>query len=267
MTCDEIGEMIDPFIDGELEPSSAQSVAAHVTDCAACAQQVAEARAMSRAIREELPSLAAPDALRSRLVDAIRAPRAGSPPSSIARRARVGPWLAAAALYITAGGAGWLLGVGHGRSVAAEGDLSSVRDAVVASHLRSLQASHLVDVPSSDRHTVKPWFDGKIDFSPPVTDLATQGFPLIGGRLDYLGGHPVAALVYGRARHMINLFVWPTAPGETPDTPPSTVRGYHVQHWARDGMTYWAVSDVAEPDLQMFASLVQHSGQPAEAVH
>ena len=267
MTCDEIVEMIDPFIDGELEPAAAQTVAAHVTSCAACAHQIGEARAMSRAIRDELPSLAAPGALRSRIVDAIRAPESGSPMSSAARHAWGQFWLAAAALYVVVGGAGWLLGVGHGRSVAADGGVSGLRDAVVASHLRSLQANHLLDVPSSDRHTVKPWFDGKVDFSPPVTDLVAQGFPLIGGRLDYVGGHPVAALVYGRARHVINLFLWPTTTNETVDAPATTVRGYHVQHWVRDGMTYWAVSDVAEPDLQTFASLVQNAGQPAEAVH
>jgi anti-sigma factor RsiW len=266
MTCDEARALIDPYIDGELEPAVVQLLTAHADGCSACTHQITEARALSRAIRKDLPALAAPDALRSRVVDAIRTPALARPREFSAPRFSRRPWLAAAALYVVVGGAGWLLGVGHGRSVAHDAGQPGLRDAVVASHLRSLQASHLVDVPSSDRHTVKPWFDGKLDFSPPVTDLAAQGFPLLGGRLDYLDGHPVAALVYGRAKHVVNLFVWPTSAAESRDAPPTTVRGYHVQHWVRDGMTFWAVSDVAEPDLQMFASLVQGTGQPAESV-
>ena len=182
-------------------------------------------------------------------------------------------WLAAAAaaaLYVVVGAAAWMLGVAYGRAPGSNAELA-LRDAVVASHVRSLEASHLIDVASSDRHTVKPWFDGKLDFSPPVPDLTAQGFPLIGGRLDYLDNRPVAALVYGRAKHDINLFIWPapaeSSPGSSPDAAPSTVRGYHVRHWVRDGMTFWAVSDVAEPDLASFVSLFQGSSQPAESVH
>jgi anti-sigma factor RsiW len=126
---------------------------------------------------------------------------------------------------------------------------------VVSSHVRSMMASHLTDVTSTDQHTVKPWFDGKVDFAPPVTDLAAQGFPLLGGRLDYLGGHPVAALVYGRRKHVINLFVWP----QSGDRPPRevTLRGYHTVHGVKNGMEYWAVSDVNPQDLEL---LVQGLG-------
>jgi anti-sigma factor RsiW len=120
--------------------------------------------------------------------------------------------------------------------------------------VRSLQATHITDVPSSDRHTVKPWFAGKLDYSPPVKDLAADGFPLVGGRLDYLDGRPVAALVYHRGGHTINLFVWPS-PGETAERL-STARGFHTVRWTRGGMTYWAVSDLNENDLSRFVSLL-----------
>jgi anti-sigma factor RsiW len=290
VTCDEIRSLIGPYLDGELDPSAVQSVESHIAGCEACARHLAEMRALSGAIHDELPALAAPDALRARIMDAVRMAAPAAERSGVTRqdpqrlgaehfgmqrsnRPRVRPqWLAAAALYIVVGAASWMLGVAHGRSPASAA--SELRDAVVASHVRSLQASHLIDVASSDRHTVKPWFDGKLDFSPPVPDLAAQGFPLVGGRLDYLGGRPVAALVYGRAKHVVNLFIWPAATeaqqdarrDALPDAAPATVRGYHVRHWVRDGMTFWAVSDVAEPDLTAFVSLFQASGQPAELV-
>jgi anti-sigma factor RsiW len=290
MTCDEIRPLIGPYLDGELDPAAVQSVESHIAGCEACTRDLAEMRALSGAIRDELPALAAPDALRARIMDAVRtaAPAAEGPGATSQGPQRLGAehfgmqrgnkphdkprvrpqWLAAAALYIVVGGAAWMLGVAHGRAPGAAG--SDLRDAVVASHVRSLQASHLIDVASSDRHTVKPWFDGKLDFSPPVPDLATQGFPLVGGRLDYLDGRPVAALVYGRAKHVVNLFIWPAATDAPPGAPrnaaPGTVRGYHVRHWVRDGMTFWAVSDVAEPDLTTFVSLFQANGQPPESV-
>jgi anti-sigma factor RsiW len=287
MTCDEIRPLIAPYLDGELDPPAMLSVESHIAGCDACARHVAEMRALSGAIHDELPALAAPDALRARIMDAVRtampAPQASGAPRQDPQRLgaehfgmqrgnkpRLRPqWLAAAALYVVVGAATWMLGVAHGRSPGSAGP--DLRDAVVASHVRSLQASHLIDVASSDRHTVKPWFDGKLDFSPPVPDLATQGFPLVGGRLDYLDGRPVAALVYGRAKHVVNLFIWPAATDELHDAPrsaaPATVRGYHVRHWVRDGMTFWAVSDVAEPDLDTLVSLFQASGQPPESVH
>ncbi len=123
---------------------------------------------------------------------------------------------------------------------------------VVSDHIRSLMANHLTDVTSSDQHTVKPWFSGKIDFSPVVKDMVARGFPLTGGRLDYVDGHPVAALLYSRHKHIINLFVWPTT---GPDTSfgTLTIKGYNVIYWTRSHMAYWAVSDLNPRELEEFA--------------
>ena len=123
---------------------------------------------------------------------------------------------------------------------------------LIASHVRSLMADHLTDVASSDQHTVKPWLDTKLDFAPPVVDLSAEGFPLIGGRLDYLDNRPVAALVYGRRKHFINLFVWPAASNESKAPKTITREGYQLLHWADPDFNYWAVSDVNVNDLQTF---------------
>jgi anti-sigma factor RsiW len=129
---------------------------------------------------------------------------------------------------------------------------------LVASHVRSqMLPSHRFDVESTDAHTVKPWFEGKLDFAPPVKDLTNQGFPLVGGRLDYLHNRPVAALVYQCRKHLINLFVWPSSPGDEAAPPTATRQGFHLIRWTQSGMTFWAISDLNERELQEFANLIQ----------
>jgi anti-sigma factor RsiW len=128
---------------------------------------------------------------------------------------------------------------------------------VVAGHVRALMGAHLFDVRSTDQHTVKPWFLGKLDFSPPVDDLAPDGFPLVGGRLDYLSGRSVAALVYQRRQHTINVFIWPVTDSNEAATDARTLRGFHVRHWTRGGMTFWAVSDLNDTELDQFVHDLQ----------
>ena len=143
-------------------------------------------------------------------------------------------------------------------------DRSSVGDEVVASHVRSLLVDHLTDVATSDQHTVKPWFNGKIDFAPPVVDLAREGFPLEGGRVDYIGGRVVAALVYRRQSHVINLFVGPASPDATAATVKTTASrdGYNIENWRAGGLNFWAVSDVSADDLARFRDAF--SGRPGK---
>jgi anti-sigma factor RsiW len=169
-------------------------------------------------------------------------------------------WAATAAALLLGVAGGWQLAI---RQMSAAGG-SDLATEVVASHVRSLQGAHLTDIASSEHHTVKPWFAGKLDFSPPVADFTTGGFPLIGGRLDYLGDKQVAALVYGRRQHVINLFVWPTRDSNALPAAASR-RGYHLVHGAAGGMTYWAISDLNEAELSQFAQLVAADLSPSAA--
>jgi anti-sigma factor RsiW len=159
-------------------------------------------------------------------------------------------WLAIAAALLLAVSAAWNVALFRSRSSGAD----LIAESVLSSHVRSLMGAHLLDVPSSDRHTVKPWFNGKLDFSPDVRNFAAQGFPLIGGRIDYVGGRPVAALVYQRRQHIINLFTWPSSAAAGGESE-VTHNGYHVLHWNSAGMAWWTVSDLNAGELRQFENL------------
>jgi len=238
MTHQELAARLDAYVDGELTDAAARDVAEHLRSCADCARLHQARRALRAALQRDLPPVPAPDALRRRIQSQLRGSRSY-------QWRRWAP-LAAAATLVAA--AVWLT-VGPRSS-------GGLPDQVLASHLRSLQPNHLTDVASTDQHTVKPWFNGKLDYSPPVTDFASQGYPLLGGRLDYLGGRPVAALVYARRQHLINVFVWPASEGAATGAD-ATRQGYHLLHRTYGSFDYWIVSDLGLDELRAFAELLR----------
>jgi anti-sigma factor RsiW len=240
--CDQ-AEWLHGYLDGELDAVRAAEFEAHVETCPPCARALARERSLQRALREADLYALAPSSLEARVRTAIRRPaRAEAPRQALWRNLAVAASLVVALIAIWQTVPAWREAAAT-RALAAE---------VLDAHLRSLQLTRLTDVASSDRHTVKPWFVGKLDFSPEVVDLASDGFPLTGGRLDVVGGQSVAALVYLRGNHVINLFVWPS---DKPDVAlrSSTQHGYTLIRWTRAGVCYWAVSDVAAAELEEFA--------------
>jgi anti-sigma factor RsiW len=244
------------YLDGELDLTSALAFERHLEECPSCARALEAQRALQEAIGTAGLRYRPTPAQTRRLRQAVVATSAANDEPTVFRWPSWRGLQAVAALLLVAV-ASWSLGrVWPPRSAP---DLS---DQVVSSHVRSLLAGHPADVISTDQHTVKPWFTGKLDYAPVVVDLAAQGFPLTGGRLDYLGNHPIAALVYRADRHVINLFTWPAA--YTPDASgpkpvASTQQGFHLLHWTKGGMTYWAVSDAGEERLRQLARLLPAS--------
>ena len=248
MSCQHARILIHGYIDGELDLVRSLELERHLRGCRDCAQAHAAQLALHAAISGGSLAYAAPTQLRQRVHASLRqAGRASAAPRMPSWR-----WVSlAAALLIVAIVAGALAYTFRAPSAD-----ERVAQEVLDSHVRSLMANHLTDVASTDQHTVKPWFDGKLDFSPAVVDLKGQGFPLIGGRLDYIDSRPVAALVYQRRLHVINLFIWPSA---APAAAPRDMiqQGYQLLYWRQGAMTYWAVSDVSADDLHAFVQLYQ----------
>lgn len=240
--------LLHAYIDNELDLMRSMELEDHLAECADCAQQVASFRALRAAVAVPELRYAASDDFRQRLMQQLhRADR----PRVREQKMRSLPWwnwaAAAACLLIAIGGLLLYSGTRNDQTVARE---------LVADHVRSLMASHLTDVLTSDQHTVKPWFTGKLDFSPRVRDLSADGFELIGGRLDYADGHSVAAIVYQRRKHLINLFTWPTKSGD--ESPHATAQqGFTLIEWRQDGMYYCAVSDLNQQELGEFVDLVR----------
>jgi len=237
MSCELVERDLDAYLDRELDAESSATVREHMRTCAACRRQLAQREALSKLVRGA-PSYSAPDRLRARVL-------AQSRQSNSVRRLL--PWAAAAVLVLSVSAGMTLWRPASSRA-------NVIADEVVSGHVRSLMANHLFDVQSTDLHTVKPWFLGKLDFSPPVIDLASIGYPLVGGRLDYVGGQPVAALVYQRQKHTINVFVFPGIDDPATRELVATVRGFNLRHWIHNGMSFWAVSDLNNAELGEFAS-------------
>ncbi|MGA2409103.1 MAG: anti-sigma factor [Candidatus Binataceae bacterium] len=254
MNCAEARRLLDGYADQELDLRTSIELEDHLGGCASCAREYEGIAALKSVLQERVPYYDAPGALRRRFRASARGAIRSGDKSSWWRQLGVTGWswpvtAAVAAVFAAIVIRGVMpLAPPSGGALGAE---------VVDSHIRSMMANHLTDVLSSNQHTVKPWFDGKIDFAPSVKDLSAQGFPLAGGRLDFLDGRPVAALVYRHRLHIINLFTWPA--DHSPNSPPQleTRQGYNVVHWTQAGMEYWAVSDVAPADLESFAQLLR----------
>jgi len=242
MTCDEAETLIHALIDGELDAGHAREVEAHVAECPRCANALAAYRRMSQAIADADLRYAAPESLRRR----IFAPAPKAPAGPPTRRAVVRGFALGSAVSA-------LAATGLVAIMLRNDDEQRIISGIVSAHLRSLQAGHLTDVLSTDQHTVKPWFNGKIDVAPPVIDLTAQGFTLIGGRLDYVDARPIGAVVYRRRQHIINLFVAQTASMERRAPRTDVFQGYNVRYWSDRGLNFWAVSDIGADELAEFS--------------
>jgi len=257
VNCHETQRWLPGYLDGEVDLVSAVAIEEHLKTCARCAQAYQTQQRLRAAIRGSALYMPAPASLHKRISAAMHAASKPTPAPRVWRW----PWFGVAAALACVAILMW----GLGRAWLAPAADDRLATEVLAGHVRSLMTDHLIDVVSSDRHTVKPWFAGKLDFSPTVDDLASQGFPLTGGRLDYLDGRPVAALVYQRQRHIINLFSWPAPQASDAAAAAETRQGYNLIHWTKGGMTYWAVSDLNVDELQAFVQLVQQQSGPTLA--
>jgi anti-sigma factor RsiW len=246
MTCDEAEILLHALIDGELDAGHAREVEDHIAGCPHCTAQLAAYRKMSKAIAGADLHFAAPPELRRRIEASLPQTQSPIPLTRTTNRRSVlrGFAMGSAVSAIAATG---LFAI-----VLRDDDQQRIMSEVVSAHLRSLQAGHLTDVISTDQHTVKPWFNGKLDVSPPVIDLTAQGFTLIGGRLDYVDARAIGAIVYRRRQHVINLFVAQTPDTERHAAKTETIQGFNIRRWSDRGLNYWAVSDLAADELAEF---------------
>jgi len=248
MNCRETKSLLNAYVDGELDSAGSLAVETHMRACASCLTDVENLHALASAIENGSLRFTAPARLKRNVQRAIRAanPEAGS--SVFNWR-----WASVPASAVLIIALAWGVTTHWTRS---SEETLLVND-IVSSHVRSMMANHITDVSSSDSHTVKPWFGGKIDYSPPTKDLTEQGLRLIGGRLDYLDNRPVAALVYQRSQHFINLFVWPSDNAAIRQEDQLSRQGYNLTHWTRSGMTYWLISDLNVTELTECARLLK----------
>jgi anti-sigma factor RsiW len=263
MNCEEATKLMDGYLDGELDPITNQTIEQHSRECGNCDQAYKTHGSLIRALGNGTPYFKAPAELRQRIQSSLREEISERPTRNVARgakppfpRRQPGPWtvlwgaswnwLALAAAVIFAA----IIALNLAPRWQRPGADQFLATQLIASHVRSLMVSHLTDVASTDQHTVKPWLDAKLDFAPPVVDLSSEGFPLIGGRLDYLDNRPAAVLIYQRRKHFINLFVWPAEAGGDRAMKAMSRQGYQLLHWVDSDFNYWAVSDVSANDLQ-----------------
>jgi anti-sigma factor RsiW len=241
MTCEEASVLLHALIDGELDAGHAREVEAHIAGCPDCAARLCEFQDLRKMLTPEGLRFSAPASLRARIEGKLPAPAV----AMTSRRSAIKGFAFGAGASALAA-SGLLLMVMQGD------DQKRILEEVVSAHLRSLQAQHLIDVQSSDQHTVKPWFNGRLDAAPPVVDLTAQGFTLLGGRLDYVDAKPVAAIVYRRRVHIINLFCAPAPSSGHNSATMESLHGFNVRRWSENGLNLWAVSDIEADELQDF---------------
>jgi len=248
VTCDEIQNLLDAWYDGELDASRSALIERHLEECPGCAALSNAHSALSEVLVESALRYSPPAALGKRIETTVLPPPSIRPPRMI-------PWrgLAIAASLVLFMMLGWNIWLMQ-RSAPAP----NLETEIVSNHIRSLMVNHLNDVASEDRQTVASWFAGKLDYSPPVDDLASEGFKLVGGRLDYAGRTKVAALIYRSQAHIINVFAWPARATDEALPQPrwSSDHGYHLANWSHAGMTYWAISDVDATELTRLTYLL-----------
>ncbi len=253
MSCENTQVLLNAYVDGELDLIRSLEIEKHLEGCPACTRTVENQQTLGSALRTGSLIYRPPRELKPRVDAALR--RAAKPETP--RRPVRWSMLAVAASFLIAGVL--IDRVAPFASHSAPTDL--VAQEVLDSHLRSLIPGHLTDVPSTDRHTVKPWFNGKLDFSPPVADFVEQGFPLTGGRVDSVDGHKVAALIYQRHQHVINLYLWPATGSPASGVTENARQGYNLIHWTQNGLNWWLASDVNNTELQSFAGLLRAHDQ------
>jgi len=253
LSCQITQEFIHAYVDGELDLARSLEVEQHMQECQACASAYHNQTALRSAFKDRSLYHSAPPKLEKRIRSSLRR----EAKSEVGRRSFGWRWLPVGAMALIL-----VLGLVIWRAVPSlrpSGDEFLAQE-MVSNHVRSLQLeSHRTDVISSDQHTVKPWFDGKLDFAPPVKDFSSQGFPLIGGRLEYLNNRAVAALIYQRQKHYINLYIWPAEQSNSTSEVGTKRQGYNLLHWTNSGMTYWAISDLNPVELREFARLVREA--------
>jgi anti-sigma factor RsiW len=251
MTCDEAAILLHALIDGELDAGHARDVEAHAAGCVGCAAQLTAFRDLRQAMPARALAFAVPASLRSSIDRAIPVPSAAPDRRSLLKGFALG---GAASALAAASVAFVVIRQDRDRRILGE---------VISAHLRSLQADHLTDVPSTNQHTVKPWFNGRIDLAPPVVNLTAQGFSLIGGRLDFVDGKPVAVIVYRRREHVINLFVAQGLGSESSTPKLEVVQGFNVLRWTDQGLDLMAVSDLNRAELEEFGAKFRAEAHPA----
>jgi anti-sigma factor RsiW len=243
VNCQQARLLLDSCADGELEAAAILEVELHLQGCSDCARAWGSLQVLRKTLKQDALYFTAPEELRQKIRSALPSPAKTAPPM------QAWNWLTTVMSGLAVACLALLLTVTLTRSSAVQ----PLAQEIVSSHIRSLMANHVMDVVSTDQHTVKPWFNGKLDFSPPVKDLAAQEFPLIGGRLDYVGGRSVAALVFQRHKHVINLFIWPAKEQDSQPAALTPNQGYNMVHWSGAEMACWAVSDLNEKELMEFA--------------